>query len=127
MTKHSRSDTVAGLRALADFLETYADSAKMHTASRTDVQFCILAKDSEVARAQYAELAHMLYDTAPEVGANYVSQCKRYATANHHTVDLEFGNGSVAYRVLWIEKHAEYQFPGYAQDALPEFMEGAGQ
>jgi len=104
MPIHQRSDVVDGLRTLADFLEDYGGSAKLHRASRTDVQFCILAKDPEVAREEYAKLAHLLYDTAPEVNANYVANCKHYATASHHTVALEFGNGAVAYQVLWIEK-----------------------
>jgi hypothetical protein len=104
MTSHNRSDTVAGLRSLADFLETHTDSVPLHTASRTDVQFCILAKDPEVAREEYTQFSGLLYDIAPAVNANYVSQTKRYATADHHMTDLEFGNGSVAYRVLWIEK-----------------------
>lgn len=103
MPIHQRSDVVDGLRTLADFLEKEGD-ARMHRASRTDVQFCVLAKDPEVAFDDYNRLANLLYDIAPDVSANYVSNCKRYATAAHHTAALEFGNGAVAYQVLWIEK-----------------------
>jgi len=104
MPIHQRSDVVDGLRTLADFLEDYGGSAKLHRASRTDVQYCILAKDPEAARKEFDGIADLMYEIAPAVNGNYVSNCKHYATAAHHTVALEFGNGAVAYQVLWIEK-----------------------
>jgi glycerol-3-phosphate cytidylyltransferase-like family protein len=107
MPIHQRSDVVDGLRTLADFLEDYEGPVKLHRASRTDVQFCILAKDPEVAREEFDELTELMYEVAPDVSANYVSNCKHYATAAHHTASLEFGNGAVAYQVLWIEKTGE--------------------
>lgn len=107
MPRHQRSDVVDGLRTLADFLEDYDGPVKMHRASRTDVQFCILAKDPGVARKEFDGLADFMYGIAPDVSANYVSNCKHYTTAAHHTAALEFGNGAVAYQVLWIEKTEE--------------------
>jgi uncharacterized protein with PIN domain len=110
MPIHQRSDVVDGLRTLADFLEKEGD-ARMHRASRTDVQFCVLAKDQNTARAQFDALAELLYNVAPDVNANYVSDCKYYATGSHHTAALEFGNGAVAYQVLWIEKTGDTENP----------------
>jgi hypothetical protein len=107
MPIHQRSDVVDGLRTLADFLEDYKGTAKLHRASRTDVQFCILAKDPKVARKEFDGLADLMYELAPDVSANYVANCKYYNTAAHHTAALEFGNGAVAYQVLWIEKTEE--------------------
>jgi hypothetical protein len=105
--QNHRGNAVTGLRALADFLYTYDLSAKLNTASRITVQYCILEEDNAEARREFTHLMGFMFDAARQFNARCTSDTREHADTRQHTADLIFGNGTVAYQVLWIEKTEE--------------------
>jgi hypothetical protein len=99
-----RAHTVAGLHKLADFLYEYDDSARLNTASRIDIQYSVLEEDNDAARAEFADAAEFLREVRRDWTAEFSEEHNVYDTNTHHIAMLTFGAGTVAYRVVWIEK-----------------------
>ena len=99
-----RDNVVSGFEALAEFLHDYPISASLNTASRIDVQYSILEEDNDKAREEFAELSEFMSDVVDEVPAESSTNTNVYDTCTHHIAQLTFGAGTVAYRVVWIEK-----------------------
>jgi hypothetical protein len=101
-----RENVIAGFRALADFLEKYPD-APMPEFGRIDVTTCVLAEDQHTARTRFGDMKKALYYAALVEYAEYTGDWREHEGTQQHEVNLEFGNGAVAYQVLWIEKTGE--------------------
>ena len=101
------TDAVAGLRALAEFLEEANDDAKLNEYSRIDVNYCVLEEDPRKARAEFLELANFMNAASGAVDADFVKSVGEYNGDLHYVAALEFANGAVAYQVTWIEKTEE--------------------
>jgi hypothetical protein len=101
---NQRADAVAGIRALADFLEEANDGAKLNEYSRIDVNYCVLEEDPRKARTEFLELANFMNAASGSVDADFVKSVGDYNGDLHHVAALEFANGAVAYQVTWIEK-----------------------
>lgn len=103
--KQHRANAADGLRALAGFLEGYNLSAKLNTASRIDIHYSILEEDDDKAFWEFECLSGFMREVA---GYNAVPQFRSELNAGeestHHIAELIFGGGTVAYRVVWIEK-----------------------
>jgi hypothetical protein len=103
--KQHRANAADGLRALAGFLEDYNLSAKLNTASRIDVHYTVLEDDDEEAYAEFENLSRFMREVAGYNARNqFRSEVDTGEESNHHIADLIFGAGTVAYRVVWIEK-----------------------
>jgi hypothetical protein len=102
-----RAHTVAGFHQLADFLHTYSDMIPLNTASRIDVQYSILEEDDAKAHEEFAELADVMYRSSVTNPQKFTESTNVYDTCTHHIAQLTFGAGTVAYRVVWIEKTGE--------------------
>jgi hypothetical protein len=99
-----RDSVVSGFEALAEFLYDYPLSATLNTASRIDVQYSILEEDNDKAREEFAEMSEFMGDVVNEINAEFSANANVYDTCTHHIAQLTFGNGTVSYRVVWIEK-----------------------
>jgi len=99
-----RTDAVAGLRALASFLEDGYAHAKLNEYSRIDVNYCVLEEDNRKARAEFLELANFMHAASGAVDADFIKSVGEYNGDLHHVAALEFANRAVAYQVTWIEK-----------------------
>jgi hypothetical protein len=106
--KQHRSNAADGLRALAGFLEGYNLSAKLNTASRIDIHYTILEEDDDEARAEFENLSNFMREVAGYNARNqFRAEVDQGEESTHHIADLTFGAGTVAYRVVWIEKTEE--------------------
>jgi hypothetical protein len=99
-----RAHTVAGFHKLADFLYEYDEAARLNTASRIDIQCSILEEDKDSAREEFNEVAEFLREVRRDWSAEFSEDHNVYDTSTHHIAMLTFGAGTVAYRVVWIEK-----------------------
>lgn len=99
-----RAHTVAGFHQMADFLHAYEDMIPLNTASRIDVQYSILEDDDDKAREEFDDLADVMYRASVNKPAKFTESNNVYDTCTHHIAQLTFGNGTVAYRVVWIER-----------------------
>jgi hypothetical protein len=102
-----RAYAVAGFHKLADFLHTYSDMSLLNTASRIDVQYSILEEDNDKAREEYNALSQFMQDVNDLTHAEFSTASDVYDDATHHIAMLLFGVGTVAYRVVWIERMGE--------------------
>jgi hypothetical protein len=100
--QNHRADAVAGLRALADFLEACHD-AELNEASRIDVTRCVLDADPHMARAKFEDAKELMYNISGAADADFSEYRRGHNGNRHHVANLEFGNGTVAYQVTWIE------------------------
>jgi hypothetical protein len=98
------TDAVAGLRALAEFLEEANDDAKLNEYSRIDVNYCVLEEDPRKARTEFLELANFMNAASGSVDADFIKSVGEYNGDLHYVAALEFASGTVAYQVTWIEK-----------------------
>jgi hypothetical protein len=102
--QNHRANAVAGLRALASFLDDGYAHAKLNEYSRIDVNYCVLEGDRRKARAEFRELANFMNAASGSVDADFIKSVGEYNGDLHHVAALEFANGAVAYQVTWIEK-----------------------
>jgi len=105
-----RENVITGFRALADFLEKYPN-APLPEFGRIDVTTCVLDEDQHTARTRFGDMKNALYHAALTEYADYTGDRREHEGTQQHEVNLEFGNGSVAYQVLWIEKTEEVENP----------------
>lgn len=105
--QNHRAKAVAGLRAIADFLEEGSEAAKLNEYSCIEVNYCVLEEDQRKARAEFLELANFMDAVSGAVDADFLKSVGEYNGDLHYVAALEFANGTAAYRVTWIEKTEE--------------------
>lgn len=103
-TDTHRKRTIAGLRDLADFLYEHPVSAPLHTAGAIEATYCILDDNADAARAEFADAAEFLEEYADEPEQFLITETPHNNTVQH-SASLAFGEGTVQYHVLWIERN----------------------
>lgn len=104
--KNRREDIIAGLRSLADFLESTPE-ATLNDYGRLDIGYFILNEDTDTASAELSRLTSVMEDYESAEPIVIDKETRKLDTTTQHVRSLSFGNGTVAYQATWIEKTGE--------------------
>lgn len=99
-----RAHTVAGLHQLADFLYEHDYAAELNTVSAVEVTYCVLNADADAARGEFEHRAAFLSDYAETAAGSFLQTSNDHEDTVQHSASVTFGNDTVQYRVLWIER-----------------------
>lgn len=102
-----RAHTIAGLHQLADFLFAHDYAAELHSASAVEVTYCVLNPDTDAARGEFEHRAAFLSEYAETAAGSFMQTARDHNDTVQHSASVTFGNDTVEYRVLWIERQED--------------------
>lgn len=102
-----RLDFVHDLRDAEEFLKHFWMNTPLSPVP-LEIKFHILDDDAMVARDRFEAYSNFLETRhSPEEGRTFKAYGHRHEATTQHFAELAFGNGTVKYVVVWIEKDAE--------------------